>query len=146
MAFRIWALGGTLAVIALGAFAHSGVKNPVVMTRMNAMSDVAAAMKVMGDMAKGQTAFDAAAVDQALGVIVAKAADVPTLFEAEAQDPKSEALPAIWQNFPDFSAKAADMGDAAAAVRGKAQSAADLGAALQALGATCKACHKPYRK
>ena len=146
MSVRNWALGGCLTLVAVAAFAHSGVKNPAVMKRMNAMSAVGDATKVLGEMAKGATAFDAAAADAALAVIAAKAAEVPALFEAAETDPKSEALPAIWEDYGDFTAKAKAMEVAAQAAQGTLVAQADVRGALAAVGETCKGCHKSYRK
>lgn len=77
-----------------------------VKARMDAMSVIGAQMKVLGNMAKGQVAFDASAAQAAAALVAEQAAAVPALFETQVDDPKSEADPAIWTNYPDFSAKA----------------------------------------
>ncbi len=146
MYFRSLGWAGVFAVFALGALAHSGVKNPAVMARMEAMSAVGDAMKVLGDMAKGKTAFDAAKAEDALKALQIEAEAIPALFEAREDDPKSEALPSIWEDYEDFSAQAQAMGAAAAAARGQLSTQDDVGLALQGLGQTCKGCHKTYRK
>lgn len=72
-----------LALIAAGtaALAHGGVTNKDVMARMMVMSSISDQMKVIGSMAKGETAFDADAVNAALIEIAAPigsgAGDVP---------------------------------------------------------------------
>lgn len=138
-------LAAALAMIAAAALAHEGVKDPQVKARMDAMEEIAAATKVLGQMARGATAFDAEEAHGAAASIAARAAEVPALFEAQADDPTSEALPAIWQNFGDFTAKAGAMEQAARAATA-ISSPADLGPALSALGTTCKDCHGPYRE
>ncbi len=60
---------------------------------------------------------------------------------------KTRALPAIWADKADFDKKAADLSAAAttlvAALNGTDKAAA--GAAFQALGGACAACHRTYR-
>ena len=137
--------GATLA-IATVALAHTGVKNPTVLARMHTMLLIGDATKVLGEMAKGTTPFDAAKAEEALASIAAKAADVPALFKAQEDDPKSEALPAIWEDYEDFSAKAKALEIAASEAAGSLTSVQEVGAALQSIGQTCKGCHSQYRE
>lgn len=123
--------------------AHQGVTNPGVMARMEGMSDLGAATKVLGQMAKGQTAFDAAKAQAAREVIRAEAARVVELFEAPEQDPKSEALPAIWDQFTEFTLKARALEEAAG---GDVASLEALRGTFGQIGAACSGCHKAYRK
>ncbi|MDA8585719.1 cytochrome c [Rhodobacteraceae bacterium] len=131
--------------VAGAAMAHEGVQNPVVAQRMNTMTEIGAASKVLGDMAKGAVAFDAVAARLAAQSISAKAATIAEQFEAQESDPKTEALPAIWENFPDFAEKAAALEQAAFAADG-ISSLAEVRGALAEIGATCSACHKLYRE
>lgn len=125
--------------------AHEGVKNPVVMERMEGMKAIGAGMKTLAGMAKGEIAFDAAKADAAVAAIAENGAMVPAKFEANETDPATEALPAIWDNWDDFVSKNKDMVMAAKAV-GAIPDQAALGAALGKIGGTCKACHRDYRK
>ena len=134
-----------LALVAGVALAHSGVKNPAVMARMNLMSDTAAQAKIIGQMAKGETPFDAAKARAAAKAIADHAAKTPELFQDREDDPKSEARPAIWDDFADFTKKAEEMRKVALGAANSIQSAEDLEPAMQALGAGCKSCHTPYR-
>lgn len=138
----------TLTLIALGtaALAHSGVKNKDVMARMMVMSSIADQMKVIGSMAKGEIVFDAATANEALIEIAAQSAQISPMFETPAQDPKSEALPVIWENWDGFTARASETEKVVEALAGTIQTKADLGPALGQIGASCKACHSTYRK
>lgn len=127
---------------AVATMAHSNVADPTVKARMDAMSAIGASLKTLGGMAQGAVAFDAEAANAALAVVAAKAAETPALFEAQKTDPTSEARPEIWANWDDFVAKAEAL-EAAASVTVTDQ--ASVGAALGALGGTCKACHAQYR-
>lgn len=127
------------------AIAHTGVKNEAVKARMHGMDQISAATKVIGLMARGQSNFDADKLATQAAMLEAEATRIPTLFEAQEDDPKSEALPAIWENWDDFTLKSQEMG-AAAATLATITSSDDLSAAFRALGQTCSACHKAYRE
>ena len=131
---------------ATAAIAHEGVKNPAVMARMEGMSTIAESMKVIGDMAKGSTRFDAEAVRWALTTIAEQAVETRALFEPKELDPKSEALPAIWDDFDDFTAKASALETMALRVAATIEKPEDLRNALSLLGETCKSCHNTYTK
>jgi cytochrome c556 len=133
-------LGTTLA--ASMALAHGGVQNPAVMARMEAMSQIGDGMKVLGGMMKGELAYDTAKAQAALDKIEAASQQVPALFEAPESDPKSEALPAIWDNWADFEAKATALTEAAS---GEITGEEGLRPTLGALGGACKDCHRDYR-
>ncbi len=136
-----------LTLICAGtAFAHSGVKNAAVLARMDAMSGIGAQMKVLGKMAKGQTKFDAKAASAATAAIAKYAAATPDLFQARENDPKSEALPAIWTNFEDFAEKSRALETVALKFSAAINQPTDLAQAMPQLGETCKACHKLYRE
>lgn len=132
------------AILAAGAaLAHGGVKDPQVKARMDLMGTVKNNMAVLGDMAKGATDFDPDAAAEAKAALLDAAAGIPAAFESAASDPKSEALPAIWENWPDFTAKAADMGRAVASV--DVNSLENVQTGMRVIGQTCGACHKLYR-
>ena len=134
-----------LILSAATALAHEGVQNPAVKARMDLMGQIAAETKVIGDMAKGTAPFDPARARAAALAMAEHAARVPALFKAPEDDPKSEALPAIWDDFADFTRKNDAMADAARAASGL-ETEADLRAALVVLGDACAACHKDYRE
>ena len=131
---------------ASAALAHSGVSNPAVKARMHAMMQIADNTKILGAMAKGEAAFDADQARAAAAAIAAHAASVPTLFMAEEHDPKSEALPAIWQDFDTFGQRSEALALAAAEAAGTIETEADLKPALARIGGTCKSCHQDFRK
>ncbi|MDU8910762.1 cytochrome c [Aestuariicoccus sp. MJ-SS9] len=142
MRLNIWV---TLAVgvFATAAFAHSGVKDPDVKARMALMTEVKEATGVLGDMARGKMAFDAAQAEVARAALEAHATRIPTAFETQAQDPKSEALPVIWSDWQGFVAAAEQMETAASGM--KVASLDDLRGGMGALGKSCASCHETYR-
>ncbi|MGV6850215.1 MAG: c-type cytochrome [Marinibacterium sp.] len=139
-------LTAALLIAATAALAHSGVKNPAVKARMAAMSAIGDATKILGQMAKGQTAFDAATARAAAQTIAEHAATTPDLFEAPETDPKSEALPVIWTKYEDFTAKALELHKVAEGLAETIQTPEDLRAGLGQLGGACKSCHSVYRQ
>jgi cytochrome c556 len=136
------ATAAALALTATLAFA-ADAENPAVKARQEAMKAVGGGMKVLGDMAKGATAFDAAAAQAAIEEIHAASMEVPTLFEPQEDDPESEAKAAIWENWDDFVSKAEALQQASMVT---VSAEADLGPAMGGLGGTCKACHSLYKE
>lgn len=136
----------SLFVLGTAALAHTGVTNKDVMARMVVMSTIGDQVKLIGSMAKGETGFDAEAVNAALIEIAAQSAQIPSMFEAKAQDPKSEALPIIWERFETFTQHAKEAEAVAERLAGTVTAASDLGPVLQQVSETCKACHTMFRK
>lgn len=135
-----------LGVIGTAALAHNGVKDRDVMARMMGMSDLSEQMKLIGSMAKGEASFDAAAVNAALAAMSEDAAAIPALFEPQATDPKSEALPVIWDEFDTFTARADELEEVTAQLAGTVKTPDDLRPVMQQVGKACQSCHSDYRK
>jgi cytochrome c556 len=132
------------AVFAAGvAVAKEGVQDPTVKARMELMGVIAMNTKVLGDMAGGKAAFDAAAAEAAKAAMVAASAEIAAKFEAQATDPVSEAKPEIWANWDDFTKKAGALNAAAAAL--DASSVEGVQAGMGAIGGACKDCHTSFR-
>ena len=139
-----------LVVLMLGlagaAMAHEGVKNPAVKARMQAMGHIGASTKVLGQMAKKATAFDAATARAEAAKIATEATRIEALFQAEEGDPKSEALPIIWQQFGDFTQMAEELHNVADTASGRIETLEDLQSEMRAIGKTCGTCHEVYRQ
>ena len=135
-----------LGVIGTAALAHNGVKDKDVMARMMGMSELSEQMKLIGSMAKGEAEFDAAAVNSALAGMSEDAAAIPALFQPRATDPKSEALPVIWDEFDTFTARADELAQVTAELAGAVDAAEDLRPVMQRVGGACRNCHSDYRE
>ncbi|WP_370230086.1 cytochrome c [Cognatishimia sp.] len=131
-------------MIATVALAHNGVQNPAVMARMQGMEQLGAASKVLGNMARGRVAFDAEAAAAAKAALVQHASEIPALFEAQEDDPKSEARAEIWEDFAGFTENANALKDAAEAL--DITNADTIGSGMGAIGGTCRSCHRSYRQ
>jgi cytochrome c556 len=118
--------------------------------RHNHMKGYGAALGVLGKMAQGEVAYDAAAATEAANSLVElSAVDIlPWFLEGtEVGYPDSAALPAIWENPEDFTAKNTALNAAAVAMQAAAGvDLASLQAAMGAVGASCGGCHELYRQ
>lgn len=122
-------------------FAHSGVKDPVVKARMDLMGSIAQTTKTLGTMAKSGD-VDPAQVVEAANALAAHAREIEPKFSEPATDPKSEALPVIWEEMNDFLNIAKSMETAALNLAGAPD---DLANGMKEIGRTCGTCHKDYR-
>lgn len=132
--------------LATAALAHEGVKDKHVMARMAAMKDIGKNVETLGQMVKKERAFDAEQARAAAAAVARTASEITALFEPPASDPKSEALPAIWNDFEDFTSKTHAMQKAAQTGATTIRDYDDLYKATDALVGTCKACHSRYKK
>ena len=74
--------------------------------------------------------------------------DIALLFPEGTGEGKTDAKPEIWENWPDFEARAGESRQAAQALLDAVQSG-DAGAIDTRFGEltqTCKGCHRPFRK
>ncbi len=103
---------------------------------------------ILGAVAKGEVAFDAAAVKRATDTLAAVSMiDQGPLWPKGSDNMAMDgtnALPAIWDNAGDLGAKWAAFGESVKGLQA-ATDAATLGKALGATGGTCKACHDANR-
>jgi cytochrome c556 len=104
--------------------------------------------KLLSDMARGTTPFNATAANIELQALVDGAARIPGLFPAgsnmDSASAKTLALPTVWSDTAGFQAAAAKLGsDAKAAMA--ADDKASFATAFQTVQADCNACHKTYR-
>lgn len=142
-------------VVALGASAvmadgHSKALMGAVKARQGQMQLYAHNLGVLGAMAKGDVAYDAAAAQAAADNLVAVSGLNAMTMWPQGSDNESiegsRAKAEIWSNFPDVAAKGAALSEAAVAMAaGAGTDLASLQAAMGPLGGACGACHKAYR-
>lgn len=120
--------------------------------RQGYMSLISIEMGKLSGMAKGEIDYDEAAAAAAAANLEALTNyNVAPLFAVPgtSSDDTSESatLPAAFENPEGFSAKLADLKNAAAGSQAAVTGGqASIGPVLQQLGGTCKACHDDYRK
>lgn len=105
---------------------------------------------VLGNMARGNTEYDAVQASAAAANLVALSMLDQSFHWPEDTDNMSidgtRALPAIWENLPDVVMKWEAFGAAATGLAAEAGSGLDaLRAAIGPVGSTCSACHEAYR-
>jgi cytochrome c556 len=116
-----------------------------VATRKEGLRRMQTNLEAIGAVAKagGDTRDAAPRADE----MVAFFANFPTRFPPGSDGNGSKALPSVWSDRPGFERAAANATTAAEALRAAAGSgdAAATTQAVQAMGATCGACHRGYR-
>lgn len=131
-------------LISGAAFAKGDRTDPNAKARSDLMRVVGKNTGILGDMAGGKAAYDAAAAEAAKAALVEAAGQIETAFKDQGgADPASEAKAEIWANWDEFLADAKVMGDAAGAM--DVSSAETIGAGMGALGGACKDCHTDFR-
>jgi cytochrome c556 len=128
--------------------AHSG-STGIVKQRMDAMSDMASAMKSMASAIKGREGFDRNLFVQSGEMIAGHSEMLPMLFPEGSIEGSSESLPAIWQQWDDFVSINTGMKANAEALVEMAQAGSELRPLTKQfakLASDCKACHKDYRQ
>ncbi len=139
---RLFAIGAVLAAGA--AFAEGERTDPNAIARSDLMKMVGKNTGILGDMAGGKAAYDAAAAEAAKATLVEAFGKVEATFKDQGgADPASEAKPEIWANWDDFLVKAKAAATAAGAM--DVASAESIGAGMAGLGGACKDCHTTYR-
>jgi cytochrome c556 len=128
------------------AFAHSGVKDKNVKERMMVMKAMADNTKIIGQMLKRKTQFDANEAKLALERLSSLSLKTPKVFTVNATDPKSEAKPAIWDEFDEFTKLSLDLAETSTALVSSIEIIEDLRPALKSISSGCKSCHSKYRE
>ena len=95
----------------------------------------------------GSEGFDTGIIQRAAQGIALSAHRIPELFPKGSTDPKSRALPAIWQNWDKFVALAKQLEEQANSLSAAAGAEDDenLKEKSQKMFATCKSCHDQFR-
>ena len=128
------------------AFAHSGVKDQNVKERMMVMKEMANNTKIIGQMAKRKTPFDANEARMALESLSSLSLKTPKVFIINASDPKSEAKLAIWDEFDEFTKLSMDLAETSSVLASSVETIDDLRPALKQVSSGCKDCHSKYRE
>jgi cytochrome c556 len=127
------------------AFAKGDATDPSAKMREDQMKMVAMNTGILGDMAGGKTAFDAAAAEAAKAALIAAADGIPVAFETQGgEDATSEAKAEIWTSWETFITKAGALKAAAEGVDTSSLDGIKVG--MGAVGGACKDCHTTFRE
>ena len=126
--------------------AHSGA-TVVVKERMDLMKALGGEMKKLAAMFNGETPFDPAEIAAAASRIEDHSGGhMLRLFPEGSTDHPSEAKADIWRHWPEFEAKADDLGTRASVLAAVADTGeAESRVAFGRLANTCKACHQDFK-
>ncbi|MEJ6394887.1 cytochrome c [Gymnodinialimonas sp. 2305UL16-5] len=139
-----------LSCFALSAQAQGGDSNPAVSARQGQFQLMGLNIGVLGQMARGNTEYDAEAAQAAADNLLAISQINQMFHWPEGTDTESiegtRALPAIWEEGSTVLDIWADYGAAAETLAGAAgQGLDEMRAALGPVGAACGSCHDDYR-
>ncbi len=93
----------------------------------------------------GSKAGDASHMEAHVRGLSAAAMMIKDVFPPESAEGETATKPEAWSDAEGFAAAVNKLEEAAAGVQGAFDSNGDMGAALKALGGSCKGCHDDYR-
>ncbi len=116
--------------------------------RQSVMEAIAYKVGQARGMASGEIPANDAAFAKHASDVAALAGMITEGFIPNSATSSSAALPEVWTNNADFQQKGADLQNAAQALAAAASSQGFEAAKgmVQAVGQTCGACHRPYRR
>jgi cytochrome c556 len=135
------------AMAVAGGMALAQAQSNSIKERQALMEENGKAMKLVGDMLKGERPYDAKAAGDAMQSLNGSVDKFLTLFPAGSETGfETRARPEIWKNKKDFE----DWGNQMKQDTAKAQAAAAGGpasmrTAMADVGKTCSGCHDDYR-
>lgn len=142
----------TFSLAALPALAQDARQiERMTVARAGVMTLLAHELGKLGGMAKEEMPYDAAVAGKAAANIAALSSVIsPELFpqgSAAGEVKGSEALPAIWEKPDDFTARIAQLNEAATAMQASAGTdLAGLQGAMKGIGEACGSCHETFRQ
>ncbi|TDT72706.1 cytochrome c556 [Litoreibacter halocynthiae] len=102
MRARVWIISTVIASIGVAAFAHNGATG-IVKERMDGMSAMGKAVKVLTPMMRGKTSYDADQVRASADVMIMHSGEQMTRLFPEGTGAKpSSALPTVWEDWDGF--------------------------------------------
>ena len=131
-----------LAAVAIGVTAVTAQTDPIA-ARKESMKQNSKHTKGIGAMAKGDTPFDASAVNAAFTQWAKTASELPTQFPDNSKSGgETRALPKIWSDRAGFDAQIAAFAKASAA---RPTDLEGLKKSWPAVNKACGDCHEGYR-
>lgn len=144
------AVAAVAAMLGVAVVAEAQMAPPQIDARQKAMKGNGAAAKTLTGIVKGESPWNQKAVVDAATAINNTAKIIPSVFpkgSGPESGAKTAALPAIWANFPDFTAKAKALEEASAKLLQLASANDEAGVKAQFpnVGKACGGCHQDYR-
>jgi cytochrome c556 len=133
-------------LVMLGAAAASAQNAKVIEARQKLYDEIGKAVKQPTKAFKGDDKFDLAKAQAALEAIEKNTALLPALFPEDSKTGKTEALPKIWDNKPDFESRLKKLNEAAKSAQTSITDEPTFMAQWKDFMGNCSGCHKEYRK
>lgn len=134
------------SLLALGVTAAIA-QSDVVEQRQNLMKQMGAQTRPIGGMLRGQEPFDLAKVQAGLKIFADNSTRAASLFPENSKNaPKTEALPALWENKAKFETIMTKLNQDATTALATIKDEATLKAEMPKVLQNCGACHNDFRK
>jgi cytochrome c556 len=135
---------GAALLVGSAVLAHEGATG-IVKQRMDEMEHVGRVVKRINERLKSKRGL--ADVAREAEEIRAWAARIPSLFPPGSRDGHSEAMPAIWEKWPEFEAASRAVAQEAEKLAAAARSGQEavLGAQFRSMTRACSGCHDVFR-
>ncbi len=149
LAVGLWISAAVTAGADPAQHAHDDLPAGPIRDRHDLMEGIGKQAEAINNALKaGATGGHVATIETAAKAMAADAKKIPALFPPGSTDPKSRALPAIWENWKTFEEGADSLEKSANALATSAASGdtKDLKEKARQVFSTCKSCHDQFRK
>jgi len=134
-----------MAVAAVGVTVAIAQANPV-QQRKALMKTNGEQERIVIDMVQAKRPFDLEDAKKALATFAEAGEKAPALFPDGSKDGDTAALPAVWENKADFTARFAKLASDSKAAIGAINDIDSLKVQLTEVRQNCIGCHRTYRK
>ena len=133
------------AIAAIGVTTVVAQSDPLA-ARKAIMKGVGDQSRIARDMIDGKMPFNADAAKKVFATFEDAAGKMPALFPDNSKGGDTAALPAVWENKSDFTAKFAKVGADSKAAAAQVKDLDSFKAQMGEVGKNCGGCHNTYRK
>jgi cytochrome c556 len=134
-----------MAVVAVGVTVAIAQSNPVEQ-RKSLMKANGGQERIALDMVQAKRPFDLEQAKKALAAFAEAGEKAPALFPDDSQAGDTAALPAVWENKADFTARFAKLASVSKAAIEAIQDLDSFKVQLTEVRQNCIGCHRTYRK
>ncbi|HKF10415.1 MAG TPA: cytochrome c [Xanthobacteraceae bacterium] len=133
------------AVLAFGTTALLAQNDPIA-ARKALMKTNGIQERIVIDMAQAKRPFDLEEAKKALATFAEAGEKAPALFPDESKDGDTAALPAVWENKADFTARFAKLASVSKVAAEAIKDLDSFKVQLTEVRQNCIGCHRTYRK
>lgn len=134
------------AVVAAAGITAVAAQSDPIAARKAIMKGVGDQSRIAREMLDGKTPFNADAAKKVFATFEDASAKMPALFPDNSKSGDTAALPAVWENKSDFTAKFSKLGADSKAAAAQVKDLDSFKAAMGEVGKNCGGCHQTYRK